>query len=146
MEFLQLVGTAMGTSATVIWATLYYTYHTVHTLIQNHGHNLLYFKRYIDDIFGIWTGNLTTDWEAFSDDVNNFGILKWDITETKPSALVNFLDMNLSIENGKIISRTFQKAMTLYLYIPPDSEHTLSTIKGTIIYSSKITPPYHQTF
>ena len=132
LYFLQLLGTAMGTSAAVMWATIYYAYHEVFTLIPKHGHNLLYFKRYIDDIFGIWTGNLTTDWEAFSDDVNNFGILKWDITETKPSTSVNFLDMNLSIEKGKIISRTFQKAMSLHLYIPPASEHTLGTIKGTI--------------
>ena len=91
LYFLQLLGTAMGTSAAVMWATIYYAYHEVFTLIPKHGHNLLYFKRYIDDIFGIWTGNLTTDWEAFSEDVNNFGILKWDITETKSSALVIFL-------------------------------------------------------
>ena len=111
---------------------IYYAYHEVFTLIPKHGHNLLYFKRYTDDIFGIWTGNLTTDEEAFLEDVNSFGILKWDITETKPSASVIFLAMNLSIENGKIISRTFQKAMSLHLYIPPASEYTLGTIKGTI--------------
>ena len=51
--FLQLLGTAMGTSAAVMWATLYYGYHEVHTIIPKHGNNLLYFKRYIDDIFGI---------------------------------------------------------------------------------------------
>ena len=49
--FLQLIGTAMGTSAAVIWATLYYVYHDVHTLIPVHGQLLLYFKRFIDDIY-----------------------------------------------------------------------------------------------
>ena len=132
MYFLQLLGTAMGTSAAVMWATLYYTYHEVHTLIPNHGHNLLYFKRYIDDIFAIWTGNLTTDWSAFKEDVNNFGVLKWDINEVTPSKSVNFLDMTLSIEDDRIVSRTFQKEMNLHLYIPPSSEHPLSCIKGTI--------------
>ena len=111
----------MGTSAAVMWATLYYAYHEVHTLLPNHGHNLLYFIRYIDDILGIWTGNLTTDWKAFSEDVNQFGILKWDITDTIPSLSVNFLDMTLSIENGKFVSRTFQKKMNLHLYIPHSS-------------------------
>jgi hypothetical protein len=53
MFFLQLLGTAMGTSSAVMWATLYYAYHEVHTLIPKHGHNLLYFKRFIDDIFGV---------------------------------------------------------------------------------------------
>ena len=132
MFFLQLLGTAMGTSAAVMWATLYYAYHEVHTLLPNHGHNLLYFIRYIDNIFGIWTGNLTTDWQSFSDDVNNFGVLKWDITEIVPSTSVNFLDMTLSIENGRIVSKTFQKEMNLHLYIPPSSEHPSSCIKGTI--------------
>ena len=132
LYFLQLLGTAMGTSAAVMWATLYYAYHEVHTLLPNHGHNLQYFIRYIDDILGIWTGNLTTDWKAFSEDINNFGILKWDISDVKPSLSVNFLDMTLSIENGKFISRTFQKQMNLHLYIPPSSEHPASCIKGTI--------------
>ena len=96
--FIQLLGTAMGTSAAVMWATLYYAYHEVHTIIPKNGHNLLYFKRFIDDIFGIWTGNLTTDQESFSEDIDNFGVLTWDITGIKPATSVNFLDMTLTIE------------------------------------------------
>ena len=97
-----------------------------------YGHSLLYFKLYIDDIFGIWMDNLTSDLKAFSDDVNNVGILKWDITETKPSTSVNFLDMTLSIENRQIFSRIFQKAMHLHLYIPSALEHPFNCIKRTI--------------
>jgi hypothetical protein len=121
--FLQLLGTAMWTSAAVRWATLYYTYHEVHTLLPNHIHNLPYFIRSIDDIFGIWTDNLTADLQSLSDTVNNFGILKWDIAETIPSTSVNFLDMTLSIEDGGIVSKIYQKDMNLHLYIPPSSEH-----------------------
>ena len=130
--FLQLLGTAMGTSAAVMWATIYYAYHEVHTLIPNHGHNLFYFKRFIDDMFGIWTGNATTDWSAFCDDVNNFGVLTWDIKDQKLSSSVDFLDLTLSIKHNKIVSRTFQKKMNLYLYIPPMSAHPSGCIKGTI--------------
>ena len=63
--FLQLLGTAMGTSAAVMWATLCYAYHEVHTILPNHGAFLLYFKRFIDDIYAIWIGNTTTQWKAF---------------------------------------------------------------------------------
>jgi hypothetical protein len=39
------------------------------------------------------------------------------------SSMVNFLDLTLSIQGHKIISRTYQKEMKLYLYIPPASAH-----------------------
>jgi hypothetical protein len=54
--FLQLLGTAMGTSAAVMWATFYYAYHEVHSHLPCHGSSLLYFRQFIDDIFGIWVG------------------------------------------------------------------------------------------
>ena len=132
MFFKQLIGTAMGTSAAVMWATLYFAYHEVHTLIPKHGHNLLYFRRFIDDIHGVWTGNTTTDWKAFQDDVNTFGILTWDIVDVTPSTSVNFLDLTLTIEGDRIVTKTFQKKMNLYLYIPFASAHPTGCIKGTI--------------
>ena len=122
----------MGTSAAVMWSTLYYTYHKVHTIILKNGHNLLYFNRFIDDIFRIWTENLTSDWDSFSEDIDSFGVLTWDITDIKPAASVNFLGKALTIENDRIISRTFQKAMNLHLYIPPMSQHPPICIRGTI--------------
>ena len=132
MYFLQLIGTAMGTSAAVMWATIYYAYHEVHTLIPKHGHNLFYFKRFIDDIFGVWIGNTTTEWDAFCTDVNDFGILTWDIEDQTPSTTVDFLDLTLTIEGRRIVSRTFQKEMNLYLYIPSASAHPDGCIKGTV--------------
>ena len=44
--FLQLIGTAMGTSAAVMWAKLYYAYHKVHKLIPTH-------RQFLFDILGI---------------------------------------------------------------------------------------------
>ena len=61
--FLQLFGTAMGTSAAVMWATIYFAYHEVHTILPKYGHLLLYFKRYIDDIFGTYL-----DWQQIGID------------------------------------------------------------------------------
>ena len=122
LYFLQLLGTAMGTSAAVIWATLYYTYHEVHTHLPKHRTNLLYYKRFIDDVFCIWTDNLTTDWTAFKGDDNTFGVLKWDTESVTPSSLANFLDKTLTIYNNKIITKTQQKEMNFHLNVPPSSE------------------------
>ena len=130
--FLQLLGTAMGTSAAVMWATLYFAYHEVHTLIPRHGKHLLYFRRFIDDICGVWIGNATTDWKAFQDDVNNFGILTWDIVDVTPSLTIDFLDLTLTIENNRIVTKTFQKVMSLHLYLPSASAHPRGCIKGTV--------------
>ena len=117
--FLQLLGTAMGTSTALMLATLYYAYHKVHTIIPNHDHNLFYIKQFIDDIFGIWTGNLTTDWVAFSKEIDNFGILTWDIIEFEPSTSINFLDMTQMIDSQRILPQIYLKETNMHIYIPP---------------------------
>ena len=101
MYFLQLLGTAMGTSAVVMWVTIYLVYHEIHQLIPVHGLHLFYFKRFMDNIIGIQIGNVTIDWQAFCDDVNVFGVLSWDIKANPPSRSVNFLDLTLTIKYQK---------------------------------------------
>ena len=127
--WLQLLGTAMGTSAAVMWATLYFGYHEERKLLPKYRLSLFYFKRFIDDIFLIWTGT-REEWNAYCADLNNFGLLKWDIEELATS--VNFLDLTLTIEGDRLTTKTYQKAMNLYLYIPPSSAHPESCIKGTV--------------
>ena len=129
LHFLQLLGTAMGTSAACMWATIYFAVHEIDTLLSNYDSHLLLFRRYIDDMIGIWLGDDTT-WENFKRDTNNFGILTWDFEE--PSHTVNFLDLTISIENCRIVTRTYQKPMNLYQYIPPHSNHPPNMIKGII--------------
>ncbi|EJK68823.1 hypothetical protein THAOC_09967 [Thalassiosira oceanica] len=104
--FRQLLGTAMGTSAACMWATIYYGVHESTTLIPTHGDNLLIFLRFIDDIFGIWTGNAAA-WESFKRDVNKFGILTWEIDE--PSTSVDFLDLTISISPDGRLTTTDSK-------------------------------------
>jgi hypothetical protein len=84
-------------------------------------------------MFGIcWTGNATTDFLSFCNDVNNFGKLTWDILDQELSSTVNFLDLTLSIQGHKIVSQIYQKEMNLYLYIPPASAHPAGCIKSTV--------------
>ena len=107
LQLLQIVGTAMGTSSAVMWTTMYYGYHEVHSLIPRYKKHLFYFKRYIDDIFGVWLMDGPIHWRNFCRDVNDFGILKWEIDE--PSKSVNFLDLTLTIKGNRVETRTYQK-------------------------------------
>ncbi|KAL7523170.1 hypothetical protein ACHAXR_000053, partial [Thalassiosira sp. AJA248-18] len=56
LYFLQLLGTAMGTSSACMWATIYFAIHEMKKLLPKYGHRLSMFSRFIDDMFGLWTG------------------------------------------------------------------------------------------
>ena len=133
LYFLQLLGTAMGTSAACMWATIYYAVHENNTLLPRFSDQLLVYCRFIDDIFGIWIGNPNgLAWNQFKDYCNDYGLLKWDFSV--PSKSVNFLDLTIYIENGWVLTKTYQKPMNLYHYISPSSNHPPKMIRG-IVYS-----------
>ncbi len=127
MYFLQLLGTAMGTSAVCMWATIYFSVHESKTLLPNFGDNLLLYVRYIDNIFGIWIGESNEDWIEFKASTNNFGQLTWSFTELL--SLISFLDLTISVRDGVISYCTYQKLMNLYQYISPHSAHPPGLIK-----------------
>jgi hypothetical protein len=79
--WLQLHGTAMGTSTACMYATLYYAYHERLTLLSTFSTKLLYFRRFIDDIFGIWwDARDHTSWSNFQASLL-FGSLTWETTK-----------------------------------------------------------------
>jgi len=137
--WLQTQGTAMGTPAAPLYSIITFGYFENTSILPTFKPNLLYYKRFIDDIFGIWIDNHTPNatfniqdqqWDAFTNELNNFGSLRWN---TEPlSTSTTFLDLTLSIVNGKIISKTYQKPLNLYLYIPPLSAHPPGCFKGLI--------------
>ena len=95
----------MGTSAAYMWATAYYGVHESNNLLPAYSAHLILYVRFIDDIFGIWNG---TDeaWQAFKRDINDFGILTWEICE--PSSSADFLDLTISIErDGSLTTKTY---------------------------------------
>ncbi|KAL7501818.1 LOW QUALITY PROTEIN: hypothetical protein ACHAXN_000127, partial [Cyclotella atomus] len=85
--FQQLIGTAMGTSAAVFFANLYFAYHEKHHILP-------------------------------------------DVIARNPR--INFLDLNLTIEGRRVVTRTYQKPDNPYLYIPPHSAHPDGIVCGTI--------------
>jgi hypothetical protein len=131
--WLQLAGRAMGTPTACAYDMLSYGHHENTKILEEFQPNLLYYKRYIDDIFGIWlppkTNKINT-WNCFKEKLNSWGSLEWIIQE--PSTRTQFLDLNIHIQDSSILTETYQKPMNLYLYIPPFSAHPPSCFKGLI--------------
>ena len=112
LNFLQLLGTSMGTSAAAMWATMYYAYHEVKCLLPKYG-RFLYkqrLRRFIDDQFGIWICNECScpaschHWKGFVKEMNSFGLLRW--TTTTPSKRCVFLDLVITIDKKEIKTQT----------------------------------------
>ncbi|KAL7526092.1 hypothetical protein ACHAWF_001628 [Thalassiosira exigua] len=128
--FLQLLGTAMGTSAACMWATIYFVIHEIDKLLPNYGGYLLIFKRFIDDMFGIWAYDDKATWNRFKNNANDFGVLRWEFYE--PWTSVVFLDLNIRIEHNAIKTSTNQKLINIYQYIPPSLAHPPGMMRGII--------------
>jgi hypothetical protein len=131
--WLQLSGTAMGTPAACAYAMISYGQHENTNILPRFSQNLLYYRRYIDDIFGIWmppASNQDRKWQEFKSMLNDWGGLEWVIEE--PSKATVFLDLNIKLRQSVIHTSTYQKSLNLYLYIPPRSAHPPSCLKGLI--------------
>ena len=111
--FLQLIGTAMGTSVAVIFANLYYGWHEKTCILPHYNTKdncpLVFYRRFIDDIFGIWVGT-DLQFESLKKDANSFGILKWDFIQ--PSNTITFLDLEVTIKDCKITTKLIKKKET----------------------------------
>lgn len=128
----QVNGMPMGTNAAVSLANLYMHHYVeskqgVQTWIESHA---LIFRRFIDDLFFIWTGN--------EEDLQTFHQLlrlshpKIDLTMKYSQSTIDFLDLQISINSNQVTTSVFQKALNKYLYIPPTSNHPPSVFKGMI--------------
>ncbi len=73
--WLQLTGTAMGMPAACAYATITFRQHeNIHILPKFRSH-LLYYKHYIDVVFGIWLPSATDNcnaWDQFKNDLNGW--------------------------------------------------------------------------
>ena len=113
--FQQINGTAMGTNAACMYATIYYSYHE-ETVIMKHP-AILFYRRLIDDAFIIMKDSQTAfaEVQAQMDDFGEAGKrLEWEATS--PTNSVPFLDLQVSItDTGTIATSTYQKARNNYL-------------------------------
>ena len=135
MTFNQLNGTAMGTPpAPPPYATIYYGLHES-KFLPNHRQHVIFYKRFIDDVFSIWLPHPNAQinkrlWNEFTKSMNNYPGLTWEFN--KPSNKVDFMDLTISIHNGKITASLFEKPLNLHLYIPPHSAHPPGLLPGIV--------------
>ena len=133
-HWLQLSGAAMGTPPAPPYATLFYAIFE-DTILEEFGANLFFFRRFIDDIIGIWiptqpSSDDTLTWNHFTARLSEFHGLTW---ETEPRSLSTiFMDLTITIHDSQIATSLYSKPLNLYLYLPPQSSHPPGVLSGLI--------------
>jgi hypothetical protein len=126
----QLQGTAMGTSVAPAYASLYVAYFE-DQLLEEFDRYIVYYKRYIDDIFVIWRPN--GDPFAHKRFIAKLQVKsKLKLTSEVHQREVAFLDLWICKQNRSFYTKTHQKKLNLYLYLPANSAHPPGVLKGLI--------------
>ena len=134
--WLQVSGTAMGTPPAPPYATLFYAIHEERSILPAFGDNLFFYRRFIDDVIGIWRPSTwrvddAANWARLQDVMNSHRGMRWEFSDRCDS--IDYMDMQLSIVNGSIVTGLFEKALNLYLYIPPHSAHPPGVLTGLVL-------------
>ena len=128
----QLQGLAMGTPVAPVVATLYLGYYEETRILPMFKDRLYLYKRYLDDILIFWKPDPANPYafNRFRAVLRQTPGLSWKFEEHGESA--NFLDLSIFRYDGKFATRTYQKALNLYLYPTYNSAHTPEVKKGMI--------------
>ena len=89
---------------------------------------LKYYGRYIDDIFIIYQGT-EDDLKCFLED---FRLGNLEISWTWSQNKIPFLDVEIILENSRLVTRLYKKNLNKHMYIPFSSAHPLSVKKGMV--------------
>ena len=129
--FLQIQGTAMGASVSVLLANCF-MYNRTRYLIDNPPPNLLYMTRYIDDIIGVWTGPVEEIQPIFNE-TRGRGI---ELTFVIGGRELIALDVSIFFtSDGRLGTKLYRKPTDGHLFVHWSSAHP---------YHLKISIPYAQ--
>ena len=148
----QVIGTAMGTSFSVVYAVIFMIYLETPIIHDERFRRFVYlYKRFIDDLFLIWTGpadvlcefrramasadaRISLEWAGYAsqqDAVNP------EMVTVERHAKVDFLDLDLALKREetrtRISFRPYRKPGNAYAYIPFNSFHGRHTFRGWIL-------------
>mmetsp|Transcript_40948 Transcript_40948/g.85450 ORF Transcript_40948/g.85450 Transcript_40948/m.85450 type:complete len:573 (-) Transcript_40948:730-2448(-) len=146
-SFLQKIGTAMGTSFSVTYATIFMIWLET-PIINEFQQQIVLYKRYIDDIFLIWSGS-SAELCRFREKLGNANEnikLEWQSTPSAEDAVnpakfdqhqhrqVNFLDLDITIvysqASAEFAFKVYRKPGTAYAYLPYGSYHARHVFRG----------------
>jgi hypothetical protein len=133
-HWLQLSGTAMGTPAACAYATISFGHHENSKILPTFQPQLLYFKRYIDDIFGIWippTKNRLATWK----DMNLYLYIP-PSSAHPPSCLKGLIAGELRhyfIQNNR---EGFEGMLTKFIHRLLDRGHSLDNILPILLQAA----------
>jgi len=124
----------MGISPASPLATIFFALHE-RTILSQWKTNLLFYCRFIDDIFGIWLMDACPTrnddlWTSFKAHMQQWHGLSWEFSPLSRSC--TFMDLSISITADKISTTIHEKPQNLYLYIPPSSAHPKGILRGLI--------------
>ena len=133
----QNTGCAMGTAVAPPYANLGLATDE-REIFKPYSSFIILYRRFIDDGFGIWNGPLQLLHEMLQ--AYNTHRERIKITHTISANEVNFLDLTIYKDYGtrnseglvKISTKTFEKPLNKYLYVPRMSCHPPHTLSGFI--------------
>jgi hypothetical protein len=146
----QIIGTAMGTSFSVVYAVIFMIWLETPILYDKRfSQYIRLYKRFIDDLFLIWTGpaaalcefrrtlamadkEISFDWSGYDSqqDAENP-----EMVTAKRHEQANFLDLDMNLQRAgtRIIFRPYRKPGNAYAYIPFTSFHGRHTFRGWVL-------------
>lgn len=126
-QYIQTEGTAIGSKLGRNYACVYMG-DWERILLEQCNVQPLFYVRYIDDIFGIWSGT-EADLLHFHEMANGIHPnIQLDLRFSKSS--IEFLDVNVSIEKGYLSTDLYSKPTDKHMYLNKKSSHPESTKKS----------------
>lgn len=129
-HYLQIKGTAMGTRMAPSYANLYMG-RLERNFLKSQSCKPICWLRFIDDIFLIWTHG-EESLSKFLQQLNTFSPLQF--TWNTSTSTINFLDLNVNLQNGLISTTIFTKPTNHHQYLHFSSCHPNNT-KRSLPYS-----------
>uniref|UniRef100_A0A8C5Q3U3 Reverse transcriptase domain-containing protein n=1 Tax=Leptobrachium leishanense TaxID=445787 RepID=A0A8C5Q3U3_9ANUR len=125
--YIQKEGTAMGTKFAPCFANLYMSYYEK-SWREKWKENIVIYRRYIDDLLIIWKG----EEDSLKEFLNCINTNDWniDLDSHYSKTQVNFLDLTVYVENGKIETKTFFKQVDTNCFIEKNSCHFEKWLEG----------------